>query len=150
MKYLSNGIICRHRYACVHRYFLFLLFFYKLHVSFVILNQRAEESKTNGATSASEPRKRTPWNPHSWMQKIFTRIHVNFKLPFYEIILPIKLLVSYFGHIDCPWFDRWFRKKRNFTRSDPFRRYTNAPIRTACKCTLRLYHDSNIRTRSSS
>lgn len=34
------------------------------------------------------------------MREIFMRIHVNLKLPFYEIILPIKLLVSYFAHID--------------------------------------------------
>lgn len=91
----------------------------------VILNQRAKESKTNGATSASEPRKRTPWNPHSRMREIFMRIHVNLKLPFYEIILRIKLLVSYFAHIDRLWFDQWFRKIRDFTLSDPFRPNTN-------------------------
>jgi hypothetical protein len=138
-------IISEHRYACVHRYFLFLLIFYKLHVSFVTPNQRAKEFKRNGATSVSVPRKRTPWNPHSWTQNIFVCIYINFKLSFYKIILPIKPFVSYFPHIDSLWFDQPFQRIRNSTRSDPFHRNTNPAIRTARKCVIRFYHDSNIR-----
>lgn len=86
---------------------------------------------------AYRSKKRTPWNPHSWTQKIFTRIYVNFKLPFCKIILPIKLFVGYFPHI--PVIRKIVPKNKKFNALDPFHRNANPAIRTARKCT-RILH----------